>query len=736
MSETINELYLNYVNSVGASLENDRYFRYLFEMVQAGQNVLQQNRQVLHKVVDETWLTVIEDSLDAINSIVEKPRRFVNRVEEVVPVALARKISAESVRHLSMNTQFIASSENGNIQPTRILNVSTEDSFDLYENRFIYHLIQKLVTFIDKRTDVIFWSTGDEIRNTMSLQSKIDDAYEEIEYKIEMKIKNRQSFAENDADNMDVFMRIDRVRRLTMALRNSAFCEIMAGCAKVRSPIQRTNLLMKDPDYRKCYNLWQFLERYDSVGYTIEERNTALEFDEEYLLQMYTNLIANYAVFKSLSEEEPRNLENTALEKRQKLEPKFVKEIHEEIVDDYNIPDVEVRQVIIEEVTQAQLDAQARAEEEIALRQAAEKAKLDAEAAAEEAYSQSQQYMQMMMDAQDRAILAESMQASAEAAAQEAEAARTAAEEARIAAEKQAQESLASCQQARSAQEVAEQARDRMQQAMAAAQAAMAEAQAANEAAQAQAKKDRAERDEAVAQRDEAAAAKAAADQARQKAEAAAAAAIQAQEAALRQAAEDRTANDQAQQLCREARAAQKSAEDASSAARTAMEQAQADLLENQTCTAAAIKKLEGKLSESTAAITYAEDKMRRAVAARREAESLRAAAEKKSETLARAVIEAQRERDAAQNALAESAAALAAEQEAAQNQAQAQMEQLRAEFAAREQALQQELAKTRKQLKRAQKKLEDSHWLNRLTRARTPAAEDAEENESEGILP
>lgn len=729
MSETINELYLNYVNNIGASMENDRYFRYLFEIVQAGQNVLQQNRQVLHKVVDEEWLTVIEDSLDAINSIIEKPRRFVNRVEEVVPVALARKITAESVRHLSMNTQFIASSENGNIQPTRILNVSTEDSFDLYENRFIYHLIQKLVTFIDKRTDVIFWSTGDEIRNTMSLQSKIDDAYEEIEYKIEMKIKNRQSFAENDADNMDVFMRIDRVRRLTMALRTSAFCEIMAGCAKVRSPIQRTNLLMKDPDYRKCYNLWQFLERYDGVGYTIEEQNTALEFDEEYLLQIYTNLIANYAVFKSLSEDEPRSLENTALEKRQKLEPKFIKEIHEEIVDDYNIPDVEIRQVIIEEVTQAQLDAEARAEEEIALRQAAEKARQDAEAAAEEAYSQSQQYMQMMMDAQDRAVLAESMQASAEAVAQEAEAARAAAEEARIAAEKQASESLASCRQASAAQEAAEQARDRMQQAMAAAQTAMAEAQAANEAAQAQAKKDR-------AQRDEAAAAKTAADQARQKAEAAAAAAIQAREEALRQAAADRTANDQAQRLCREARAAQKSAEDASSAARTAMEQAQADLLENQTCTAAAIKKLEGKLNESSAAVTYAEDKMRRAVAARREAESLRAAAEKKSESLARAVVEAQRERDAAQSALAQSAAALAAEQEAAQNQAQSQMEQLRAEFAAREQALQQELAQTRKQLKRAQRKLEDSHWLNRLTRARTPTAEDAEETESEGTQP
>ncbi len=379
MEYTINDLYLKYIDKVGETLESDRYFQYLFEMVQAGNTTLQQTHQVLHKVVDERWLTTIEDSLDAINTIIEKPRRFITTTEEVVPVALARKISADSVRHLSMNTQFIASDEDGDIHPTRVLNVSTDESYDLYENRFIYHLIQRLVTFIDKRTDVIFWSTGDETRNTLKMESKVDDAYEQIEYKIEMKIKNLQSFAENDNDNMQVFMRIDRVRRMVMALRNSSFCSLMAGCAKVRSPIQRTNLMMKDPNYRTCYKLWQFLESYDEVGYTIDARDSALEFDEEYLIQLYTNLITNYTVFKSLLENDPRQLEEAEAHKHSVVKPKFIKEIEEQIVDDYNIPDVEVRKVIIEEVTQAQLDAEAKLEEETALRKAAEEARMDAE---------------------------------------------------------------------------------------------------------------------------------------------------------------------------------------------------------------------------------------------------------------------------------------------------------------------------------------------------------------------
>lgn len=364
MANTINDLYSKYTNRVERTLENDRYFQYLYEMVQAGNNTLQQKNRILHKVVDERWLTVVEEGVQAIFNIVDKPRRFIATTEEVVPVALAKKITSESVRHLSQNTQFINMNPAGEIQPTHVLNVTTEESFDLYENRFVYHLIQRLFTFVDKRTDVIFWTTGDETCNTMSMESKVDDAYEEISYKVEMTIKNRQSYVENDTDNMDVFKRIDRVRRMSRTLRSSAFCDIMSGCAKVHSPIQRTNLMMKDPDYRTCYKLWQFIENYDEVGYTIEAQDTALEFDEEYLVQMYINMITNYTVFKSLLESDPRKMTEITTKKRRPVKPKFVKKIQEEIVDDCNIEDVEIRQVFVEEVTEAQLEAEAKLKEQ------------------------------------------------------------------------------------------------------------------------------------------------------------------------------------------------------------------------------------------------------------------------------------------------------------------------------------------------------------------------------------
>ena len=428
---TINDLYLKYTDGISEALEDDRYFQYLFEIVQAGNNTLQQKHRILHKVVDEQWLTVVEEGLTAIFNIVDKPRRFITTSEEVVPVALAKKITADSVRHLSQNTQFIVANAKGEIQPTKILNVTTEESYDLYENRFVYHLIQRLFAFVDKRTDVIFWSTGDETCDVMSMESSIDDAYEEISYKVEMKIRNRQSLVENDTDNMSIFKRIDRVRRMSRVLRSSSFCDIMNGCARVYSPIQRTNLMMKDPDYRTCYKLWQFIENYDEVGYSIEEQDSALEFDEEYLLQMYIGLITNYTVFKSLLESDPRKMSEIAQEKREPVKPKFIKEIKEEIVDDYNIPDVEVRKVIIEEVTQAQLDAEEKLAKETARREELEQSLSDLQ-------SQLDFLNRQLEEMQDLQMQTEGEKAAAEAELDAQKHARTAAEEAAAAARAQA----------------------------------------------------------------------------------------------------------------------------------------------------------------------------------------------------------------------------------------------------------------------------------------------------------
>lgn len=382
MASTLNNLYMKYCNRVQRYLENDAYYQYLLELIAAGKPTITQLNRVMDKTVDEKWLAAIEEAIPAIHEIIAHPRRFLKTVEEVKPVEKVKKIGPDTVQHLSSHTQYITGMRGGTIYPGKLLTVENEESIDLYENRFVNTLIRKLAEFIEKRTGALFWDTGDEEASLLRMESEVEDDYERIAYRLEITVHNKQTYLENDAGKLEVFKRIDRVRRVIADFRKSAFVAAMAETSPVRPPIQRTNQIVKDPNYRKCYDLWQFLERYDQVGYDIDVRETALDFDEDYLFQMYGNLAMNYTVFKSLLEKDQRRV-TEAPKRRKSIKPKFVKQIVEEFVDDYDLPDVEIRRVIVEEVTKAQLAIERRTMELEQSGKSTQAAKTKAQAAKE-----------------------------------------------------------------------------------------------------------------------------------------------------------------------------------------------------------------------------------------------------------------------------------------------------------------------------------------------------------------
>ena len=64
--------------------------------------------------------------------------------EEVVKIEQAKKITVETIKHLSKNTNFIQTIDpvTGDVTPSKLLNVRKEESYDTYENRLIYTLVQ------------------------------------------------------------------------------------------------------------------------------------------------------------------------------------------------------------------------------------------------------------------------------------------------------------------------------------------------------------------------------------------------------------------------------------------------------------------------------------------------------------------------------------------------------------------------------------------------------------------
>ena len=59
------------------------------------------------KELDYEWIDIIEDVLPYLDNILRNPKRFIVNDEEIVKVELARKVTVESVIHLTQHTNFI-----------------------------------------------------------------------------------------------------------------------------------------------------------------------------------------------------------------------------------------------------------------------------------------------------------------------------------------------------------------------------------------------------------------------------------------------------------------------------------------------------------------------------------------------------------------------------------------------------------------------------------------------------
>ena len=99
---------------------------------------------------DYSWIPIFENYIPNLEAIVRNPRRFIQSDENLVPIEKAKKFGEESIKHLAQNTNLIQSVDNdGMPQPLKILNIYKEETYDLYENRFIASLINNLYLFIN-----------------------------------------------------------------------------------------------------------------------------------------------------------------------------------------------------------------------------------------------------------------------------------------------------------------------------------------------------------------------------------------------------------------------------------------------------------------------------------------------------------------------------------------------------------------------------------------------------------
>lgn len=386
----IDPIYQKYTKSVIRALGSTEFYEFFMDAVSRAENRFQFSNRKMEKTVDLNWVDIIEESLPAIQNIISSPRNIIKEDELIVNVANAKKAGSDVVRHLAQHASLVEKYDynTGEVRPSKLMQKYREDTVGLYENRLVFTALEAAYQFVKIRHDALFGAMSDEFGAKLKIDSTMETATEMVHMDMFMHIKETDSAIETDEKNSDVFARISKIYRILSVLMQSQFAQQMAKLSRVKGALTKTNILKKNPNYRRAMELLEFLRSYDNIGYTIRVVEQNPEINEDLERDIYHNILFNYLILKGyLEDERDRRIPTPSKTKKRALKPKFVKEIIEELTEDYDLPDIEIRKVLIEELTKEQLMLEEEAErrrlveeQEQRKREEMERLRLEAEA--------------------------------------------------------------------------------------------------------------------------------------------------------------------------------------------------------------------------------------------------------------------------------------------------------------------------------------------------------------------
>lgn len=299
---TFRRVYNDTTYFVDSIIDEYDVFPAILRMMRDGNATIELKKRYLLRAIDEAWVNIIEDTLPALDTIIRNPSRYIEEREEVLPIELSRNISVNSLKHLAQHTNLISKIEGDKITPSKILNVFHEETIQTYENKFINTLINRLYAFVNHRYEIAKKAGQDE--KTTSIEFKDSFDHDSVKVNMNFRLEIAESaMDENDkvernfSTTTDLWRRVEKLNGIVTTYANSEFCQNM-GKSYIRPPVMRTNAILKNKNLRQCLNLWQFIESYESAGYSMIIQEDLENVDDEYIKELYSTLALQYLIFR------------------------------------------------------------------------------------------------------------------------------------------------------------------------------------------------------------------------------------------------------------------------------------------------------------------------------------------------------------------------------------------------------------------------------------------------------
>lgn len=136
---------------------------------------------------------------------------------------------------------------------------------------------------------------------------------------------------EVDVKNKEMFERLSRLKEMLTNIKASNFMNAMKSFLPVAPPIQKTNLLTKNPDFKMCYNLWTMMDSIDQIGFDIEVYERDVVFDDDYIDDIMNSIMVFFATIAEHQKDEFQIASENPYEFRQEKKPRINKSLPTDI---------------------------------------------------------------------------------------------------------------------------------------------------------------------------------------------------------------------------------------------------------------------------------------------------------------------------------------------------------------------------------------------------------------------
>ena len=251
-----------------------------------------------HLVENDEWMDMVEFTIPYLEKALTKEIKNIVTEEEIIKIELIKKVTVESVKHLSKHVNLVDrfNQKSGEVTPKKILNSYKEETFLTYENRFLYTLIKLIEDYMYLRKKQEDEEYKGKNHQNANYQAEVKLGKEKINVNMEYHSERVTQITKTEKTSE----RIASIERsLKMLKQTEVYQTLVAKKATyVKAPLKMTNVLLKNVNFQYAVKLWNYLS--DQMELNDKTINETSNYEEKGIVKELVDedIFLLYSIFK------------------------------------------------------------------------------------------------------------------------------------------------------------------------------------------------------------------------------------------------------------------------------------------------------------------------------------------------------------------------------------------------------------------------------------------------------